>query len=374
MGKPYDDEEYRRIRRDLQEQWAPDGTHCLNGGDLERLDEAHAAHKLAALEKKALRTSERIPKQMDVLVKQHGVDNGGLDNIAAFRRFLAEAVMGIYWQGRKTEALKNVNAVRSGLRNGHESFKVGKDDVGLWHDLVLGVAGFCSMVWGDGYNNAYVRELAARQERESSPFRALQLMQLRHFEDPTNLQSAKCLVALEDGAAGVYGALEGGFMRVRAACSAIECGYDLHDKPPFLEGHSIEDLMRRGLEELDGTASLQSRLNCEAYLLRAHAMRGRLEQVLVGALAIRRQCMSEEMGPHLSAMLALNEALALGRVGQDGARAYREALEDRLVELRMLGARNGLNAFWEFDLKHIRELERRVGFGAVPNSAVRNKG
>ena len=330
---------------------------CLGTDDLRRLDEAFSDYQIESASPIA-RIGEKIPKAFERVMERQRLSKGDLDSIVLFRKVLADEVMAPFWQGKKQNALSNADSIRAALLRGHPCFEMPADDRMLWDDLLLGVAGFCRMVDGDGFHNAYNNVLLRRQGKDENAFRRQQLLQLAHFEDPKNLSSASGLSALKSGGAGLYGELEGAFMKIRAACSAIELGCSLDSKPHFLEGHAVEDLMKEGLAGLGETASLQSRLNCEAYLLRAHALNGRLVETIGGAATIRGKCGSEKVGPHLEAMLLLNEALAYGHAKGNGG--YMDALAGKLVELRRLCSLHSVPTIWQFDMQHIEMLERLV--------------
>lgn len=331
---------------------------CLSASDLRRLDAAYADYMIEA-DLPIARIASKIPHAtFGKIVQRHGLAKKHLSDVRDFRKVLADEVMGLFWQGKKSDAYKNAEAVRTALVRRHEVFAVPEDDWMLWDDLLLGVAGFCRLVEGGGFHNEYIAVLCRRQGKREDGFRSQQLLQLQHFEDPKNLASSRGLSALMSGHAGLYGELEGGFMKIRAACSAIEVGCALDSKPPFLEDYSVEDLMKEGLDELGKTATLQAKLNCKAYLLRAHALKGSVLETVGGAANIRGECGAEKVGPHLEAMLLLNEALAYGNVKGDGE--YMEALAGKTMQLRSLSALNSVPSIWQFDREHIEKLEQKV--------------
>ena len=346
------------IRRRLMGERGQQGEIVLSGSDIDRLDRAYGDYVEYATRPVA-RVGEKVSPVFERMVKRHGLGKGDLDIIGLFRNLLAAEVMLPFWQGDKKEAYRNADAIRSGLLNGHASFKVPPEERMLWDDMALGVAGFCLLVDGGGFKNRYTLHLINRQEVDDrNNFRAQELLQLRHFVNPKNLASSVGLEALLDGHAGVYGALERGFMKVRAACSAIELGFKLEERPWFLEGYSVGGLMQEGLDQLGPTASLQSRLNCEAYILRALAFQGKVSEVCEGASRMRARCGREKMGPHLEAMLLLNETLAYEKAHARGC--CRNELEGRVAELKRLTALNKVPTIWGFDLGHMERLNKKI--------------
>jgi hypothetical protein len=303
-------DQYRRIRRTLQDARDCRGKLCLRPDQLEKLDNLYDEYRHAA-ELDIDRVGERVPKQIFSLKKSYGVADGETDRFPAFRALLARAVMEPFWRGDTKSAYLNLKVLRADLHNDAGFLKAPQHEKILWDDMALGVGGFCVLVETGEYLNRYTIPLIDRNNKKRNGFRTNEIYQLRHFANPRSEFASKVYVALESGDAGEYGISEGAFIRIRAACSAIERGFSGQETLSFLNGKSVDDLMEKGLDELGDMASLQARLNCEAFAVRAYALKGMIEETFIRTNSIRGRCLSEKLGPHLEAMLIINEGLAL---------------------------------------------------------------
>ncbi len=358
VRSPMPRDQFDQIRTALALARGFDGEVCLSRDELCKLDEAYLDYERSNGSPGSDRANEYIHKRFDALARQLSVGKAQLHDPKIFRKFLADTVLAPLWIGDLKVSKRNRDAIRSALQNKSPYFPESVDARVQLDDILLDVCAFCSLLEGDGVINRYSSILARRQTKGICAFRRQALLQLAHFQDPKKASAAVSLEDLLDGKAGLYGELEGPYMMIRAACSAIESGADLREAPRSLRGHSVDSLFTRGLETLGAIATHQSRLNCRAFSLRAHALRGRLDEVLRGAMEIRLDAGKDGTGPHLEAMLLINEGIAFGKAARGDDNGYLWAAHGKLADLKKLANNASLATFWEFDLAHMREINR----------------
>jgi hypothetical protein len=351
-------DEFDSIRAAFADARSLGGERCLGEDELGELEAGYANYLEASANTIRVSNGNHLPKRFDGIARDLALTKGSIDSPFILRKVLADAVMGPLWVGDHQGSRRNRTAIHSALANGSGYFKGNDDTKELFCDIVLDVMAFCGLLEGTIEAANATAELHSRLRRRNSSFRVHALQQLSHFTDPGRQAASETLGDYLDGRGGIYGELEGPYVMIRAACSAIENGYERTETPRMLHGWSADRLLRAGLESMGDICTLQSRLNCEAFALRAGALRGKLDETLRGAHDIRLAS-GTAVGPHLEAMLLMNEAIAFAKAGP-ADHGYLWAAHGKILNLLRLANKSNVRLLWPFDRVHIENIRNAI--------------
>jgi hypothetical protein len=323
------------VRAKLAGARGSDGSPCLSLEDLNRLDEAWARYQ-ERWARGTARSAENVPWAFWKLTA-----GANFSTVEGLYQLLREKMYLPMLRGDHKASKLAIKAILAGFENDEPGFATKWEDRLIQRDLILRDSAFCLYRMSDPAEHAYAQRMRRLLKDDGDrPLLMDGVLTHEYFANPSvEVAEGQAEFWLSNSEADWNWGPQAGLVRLTRP--AFSEGYRPDDKPDFLGGCSLKDLIDETCDELEKQGWVFVADICRSNLLDAYAFEGDLERVSEGLVEFYARAHAREfIPPHLETSLLLVEAQAnfsasKGKRGKELWEAGRKIREIAMLRQRL---------------------------------------